>query len=184
MNSLKAYLVVAAAATALMVASAPAKADTLTLDAGWSSFNFGGVGSSWDTSYTFTVSSTAYLNVADGYLSGDQFAVSVNGSANIPTSVPTTFNQQIGADYTSAFESGGQWSALQLEVGPGSYTVFGTTLASPFGGGSAGIELASTLDPLGPPVTVFGAPGPVPGAGLAGFAALALAGLYARARRA
>lgn len=62
-------------------------------------------------------------------------------------------------------------------TGPQAYT--DDELAPVF---QVGTYIVSNSD--GASVTISGAPGPVPGAGLAGVAALALAGLYARARRA
>lgn len=123
-----------------------ANATALTLDGDWSAFSFGDVGSSWSSSYTFTLTSTANLQVTDAYLSGDQFSVYSNGTLLGNTSLPTTLGSQIYGDFNSAFKDS-TWSSGSWTLGPGTYEISGTTLLSPYNGGAAALRLITAAVP-------------------------------------
>lgn len=145
----KALLMGAATAT---IAASPASAATLVLDGGWTQFNFGNVGSSWSDSFDFTLAGTAELQVTDAFLSGDRFEVFINSISQGLTSAPTSLGDQAQADFDLAF-SDAKWSSGSFLLGPGSYTVTGTTVLSPFGGGGAGIQLISAQGAVPEPAT-------------------------------
>ena len=170
----------AAAAIALATAasmSTSASALSLGLDTGWQPFSFGDVGSSWSDDFTFTIAGPAYFAVTDAYCAGDLFAFAVNGTNIGNTSVPFydgTCNDGTTRTTDPAFAySSSLWSHGEIMLGAGTYTITGTTVLSPFGGGGAFAQLSSRS---------LGGPGigavPVPAAGVllltafGGFAAL------------
>lgn len=164
-----------AVAAILAVTAVPQKAEAipLVLDGGWQEFTFGGVGSTWSDSFTFTALSTVYLAVTDAFLSGDRFQFFANAVSIGLTSAPTTQGDQIGSNYDAAFADA-RWSSGQAALGPGSYTITGLTVASPFGAGGAAIQLSSQA--LDGPIFDPTPPIPLPAAGwlmIAGLGGLA-----------
>jgi hypothetical protein len=130
----KARLIGAAAAAAILAASS-ASATSLTLGGGWQVFQwFDGVGSSIGE-YTFTITTPApeLFQIADGYDAGDEFAISINGGALIPTSVseynPAVYNPlyYIGDNWSAAFypDEAPFFSHLSLILPAGSYDITG-----------------------------------------------------------
>lgn len=151
---LRSLSLAATAMIAAVSATSPAQAAVLVLDGGWQAFTFGGEGSSWSDTFTFTITESALLKVTDAFNAGDQFLVTVDDgstSTAMPTSVPTGLGDNIGSDYDTAYADP-RWSSLGLELAAGSYTVSGTVLLSPFGAGGAAIELES-LGAIPEPVT-------------------------------
>jgi len=130
----------AACMSALLFASEASAATPLTIGGGWAPFGFGGVKSSFDTSFTFT--GPGLFKVTDAYLDGDQFDIAINGIDKGPTSVPVNDGTQINGDFDAAFASG-KFSHASFLLGPGSYEVTGTVLLSPYGGGGAAAELVA-----------------------------------------
>lgn len=123
----------------------PASATVLVVDGGWQPFSFGGVGSSWGV-FTFELTGSAELQVTDAFASGDQFEVFINTVSQGQTSAPTTIGDNIGNNYSAAFLDP-RWSSGSFLLGPGSYTISGTTTLSPFGSGGAAIQLISGAIP-------------------------------------
>ena len=87
----------------LLVSSKPALAIPLVVDSGWQPFSFGGVGSSWNNTFQFTLVGSGTLKVTDAFQSGDQFNVFNFGSSIGATSVPGSVGDQIFANYDGAF---------------------------------------------------------------------------------
>jgi hypothetical protein len=157
-----------------------ASATTLTLDAGWTNFTFGDVGSTWSDMFTFHIGSgtSAYFVVTDAYCAGDRFSFSVNGVSAGMTSLP--YYDGTCADGVTRTEDPNialagigvvNWSQGELLLGAGDYTITGTTVTSPWGTGGAFAQLSSrSLD-----VPTIGGSVPEPGTlsllglGLAGF---------------
>lgn len=168
-----------ALATSMMcgIAIGSAQAATLSVGSGWEAFSFGGVGSGWSDTFSFVIAAPSYLRVVDAYLSGDQFAVTINSSPfSIYTSTPGSTGDQTNNDYDAAFASS-TWSKLGLLLSPGSYTISGSVIQSPYGGGGGAISLVSSDVPTVP------VPGPEAGAGLAGLAMAGIGAFVVRRRR-
>ena len=140
----KLSLALSAVAAAAALVSAPAHA--LSVGSGWESFVFGGVGSSFSGTYSFTLSSSALLKVTDAFLSGDQFDVTDFGSSIGATSAPGSVGDQIGADYDGAYADA-RWSSGTYLLAAGSHSISGTVLLSPFGSGGAALELTAAPVP-------------------------------------
>jgi hypothetical protein len=144
-SSLRSFALAALPAAALLVAMPASATTVLSVGGGWSGFSFGGVGSSWSDDFSFTLTGTAELRVTDAFLSGDQFKVTLNG-VDYNTSAPGSTGDDISSNYDGAFADS-RWSSRSWTLGPGNYTVSGTTLLSPFGAGGAAIELVSSAVP-------------------------------------
>jgi hypothetical protein len=129
-----------ALAAASFLAVAPASADPLAVDGGWHEFSFGGQGSAFSPTYEFTLSTSGWLKVTDAFLSGDQFEVYSNSALLGATSVPGSQGDQINGDYDTAFADA-RWSSGAWLLGPGSYSIEGIVLASPFGGGGGAMRV-------------------------------------------
>lgn len=215
MKTLKAYLVLAAAAGALAAGASPANAATYVND-------FGGIGV-----YNAAGSTPFYT----GPYSQGGITIQYVGNGQILTTSMSgvsgyTWYPNGGADGYDAITltGGGTFTGGDLLAGSGYTSNYGQQLtyqllngATVISTGSLGSLLAypgfqdyvlptgsyTELDVQGPPssttfnatqfealaiaqitLTSASAPGPVPGAGLAGLVALALAGFYARTRRA
>lgn len=126
------------------LASASSQAITIEADGNWYAFSFGGVGSTFsDQPFTFTLTESAVLRVTDAFQSGDQFEVFNFGESLGLTSTPTIGNQ-VGGDYDLAFAHS-DYSHRAWTLGPGSYSITGVTLLSPYGGGGAALSLAPAV---------------------------------------
>ena len=150
----KSMLLSAIAAATLAISTPAAQAAPLTLDAGWTQFQFGST--TWADNFTFSLSSSAYLYVTDAFLSGDMFEVFSSGASLGQTSlVPDGAGFDIGNDFDAAFASA-DFSSAVFMLGAGVYDISGTVIQSAAGtsGGGAGIQIVSA-----PAV-------PVPAAGL------------------
>ena len=164
MRSIFKGLFVAAALATL--AAAPVRAGTvpLTDGGGWTQFDFGGFGPNFQDAggntldFTFTLTKTNVLRIADGGFDGDQFDVTINGS-DAGFTTPTVFD---GADveygtftddhecfscaffdptYNTVFSHG------EYILGPGTYDITGSAVLDPLFAGVAGIALGAVPEP-------------------------------------
>jgi hypothetical protein len=129
------YVVILSLVISLMVTVGLAQAAPYTVGSGWASFNFGGVGSSWDRTFDFTLTAPAILKVTDGGLDGDRFNVTDNGVSIGNTSIPVNDGSQIFDNYDGAFADS-RWSSQWWVLFPGSHSISGTAILSPQGSGS------------------------------------------------
>jgi len=136
-------LIIAIAAFMVFVGVQSANAATvpITVDGEWHGFSFGSADSPWDTLFTFTLTGTATMTVTDAYLSGDQFEVFNFGDSIGLTSMPTT--QGSGTSDFDYAAANPQWSTGVWVFGPGSYSISGIAVLSPYGSGGAGLMLES-----------------------------------------
>ena len=135
------------AAVAIAAVSAGAHAVPYTIGSGWATTSFGGAGSTVTPTYEFTVASgEVHLTVTDAFLSGDRFDVTDFGSSIGLTSAPASSGVQIGSDYDSA-AAGADWSTRVWRLGPGSYSISGIAVASPFGSGGAALRVDAVSEP-------------------------------------
>jgi opacity protein-like surface antigen len=133
-------------------AATTANATTISVGDGWHEFFFGGVGSSWSDSYSFTLSQPTLFKVTDAFNAGDQFDVTGLGL----TSLPTATGPDIGANPDGAYsDPAGRWSHAGFLLVAGIYNITGTTVLSPFGGGGAYVQLVSAV-PLPAALPLFG----------------------------
>jgi len=150
---------------AILLSAQVAGATAITADGLWHTFLFEGAESAWDLTFEFTLTETATLTVTDTYVSGDQFDV-FNFDAYLgPTSTPTAQGAfTTDFDYAAANP---EWSTGVWILGPGSYSIWGIAVQSPYESGAGGLKLESGGDVV-----------PIPGAvwllgsgllGLAGF---------------
>jgi len=128
-----------------------ANATVLTVDGGWTTFNFGSLGSSWDQTFEFTLTNDVYMAVTDSYLSGDRFEVFNFGSSIGQTTMPTTLGDNIGALflhnlYDSRWSSGLWWMPVD------SYEISGIAILSPYTVGLGAIQLFSEIPRRPPPI--------------------------------
>ncbi len=128
-----------------LLSMANVNAANLTVDGGWNYFSFGGVGSSWSETFSFTLTSAAKFTVTDAFNSGDQFSFT-DGVTTWNTSTPVHDGTNIGSDYDAALVSP-KFSSLSVLLGAGSYTISGLTTLSPYGGGGAAAQLSSVPVP-------------------------------------
>jgi hypothetical protein len=123
-----------------------AQAATLVPDGGWSLFLFGSTGSTLvdsntnDTSWDFTLTSDAYLDVTDVAIIGDVFTL-YNGASLIGTSSGYDLNGTLLFDPDSAFGSD-QYSWGRWLLTPGTYSINGIASESCCAQGGAYIRLA------------------------------------------
>jgi hypothetical protein len=162
-------MLAAAALTALT--SAPALADTLVSGAGWTKAFFGFPDTSFqdadgnDLDFTFTITKTTTLLVADGGFDGDEFGVVINGALPIFTSAsvfdgkdveycPFTDDQECFtcAVYDPRFD--GSFSHGKFVLAPNTYDITGFVLVGGqsgasdiFGDGAFGIALGGVPEP-------------------------------------
>ncbi|MET0081697.1 MAG: PEP-CTERM sorting domain-containing protein [Sedimenticola sp.] len=139
----------------LLLASTQASAIPLTLDGGWQSFGFGGTGSSWYSTFEFTISDAAVLSVTDAFLAGDIFEVFADSVSLGLTSFTSDTTSQIGSDYDSAFASA-SWSSGSWDLAAGSYVISGVVTASPHGSGGAALRLDTAEVPVPAPLALMG----------------------------
>lgn len=151
--------VLAATAAALLVfVPQSASADPILLDQ-WYTFVFGGTGSSFasgtggtlgvnpasisapDPSWTFTLAQAGSLTVIDGFSSGDQFQITNFGSAIGITSAAST-GSDCSNDITACLNNAAM-SQGTFNLAAGDYSISGTALTSPFGGGAAFFRVSS-----------------------------------------
>jgi len=129
--------------TLSLLLAAPTTLSASVIDAGWTQFQFGSLGSV--TQVSFDLEEDAMLNVTDAFTSGDMFTVSANNILLGNTSnVPADAGINIGNDFDAAFASAAFSSGTWL-LAAGSYlidfTVFQSALG--FSGGGAAYQLAS-----------------------------------------
>lgn len=140
-----------ALAVAMGLAGGTAKADPITVGAGWYGFcAFGegegafagcqneGVGEAGNT-FTFTAAAPVYLQVADAFLVGDVFRLVIDGQdyfGSTPGSGTETSNpdEAFGSGYYSIIN-------LALDAGSYSFDIFGYTM--PFGAGGAYVQVVN-----------------------------------------
>ena len=134
-------LLLAVTAT-LAIVSSPANAFDLENNSGWHEFNFGTVGYEWNEFFEFDLDSPAELLVTDAYLSGDRFEVLINEMSRGLTSAPTSIEADAGNMFDFAYADP-RWSSGHYFLKPGSYTVSGFVIESPYQGGPAAIQLRS-----------------------------------------
>jgi hypothetical protein len=158
---------------ALCLTLSPARSDTvpITMGGGWSYFLFGDVGSSWDTTFEFTLAGSAELRVTDAVLSGDQFEIYINNVSFGLTSFPGSEGDNTFDNYDAAFADP-RWSSGSYVLGPGTYRVSGIVTVSPFDFGEGAVQLLEAA----------AVPAPIAGAGIPGLV-LACGGLLAWLRR-
>jgi PEP-CTERM motif len=152
-------LLAAAALTA--IASGPARADdVILLDGGnWYSFFYGAPGNfpefqnsdfTADLTFDFTLTAASVLYVADGFFDGDQYSLELT---DLGTSVTTDYTSSapgltanyIDSNFDLAFAPGSTYSHIAINVGPGSYTLTGEAIQSPYGSGQGGIKLGGSV---------------------------------------
>jgi hypothetical protein len=172
-GKLRALALVAAVAVLSLASAPAVHANTTELlveGDGWVPFYFSSTSSSWvyydptqpsppfnsppldpnnHVDFTFTLSAPAFLNVTDAYLPGDQFDVKITGGPYVgihdlgdTTVVPFTNTPNVYNDFSSAFGNS-DFSHGHFELGPGTYDVTGTAIATPSVSGQAGIELVA-----------------------------------------
>jgi hypothetical protein len=73
-------------------------------------------------------------------VSGDRFEVFNFGSSLGLTSAPGSTGDEIGADYDAA-AADPRWSTGTFALGPGTYSITGLTVLSPFGAGGAALRV-------------------------------------------
>jgi hypothetical protein len=129
-----------AGALALSAVGAANATITLVPDTGWEDFSFVGVGQTFSDDFQFTITQTSTFKITDAYADGDQFAISINGGAYTPTSVPTNDGTNVGVDYDAAYASP-KFSHAAVVLGSGTYDITGEVLQSPYGHGDAVVEL-------------------------------------------
>jgi hypothetical protein len=145
-------MVVVAAASLVAVST---QAGAIVVGDGWHEFEFLTVqDSAWDTTFTFTLTSSALLKVTDMAAPGQQFNVYEQIGAGPTTLLGETSTPGTGAsipagEYDTAFASSymshGEWT-----LDPGSYTITGTlssVTTLPKSTKSGGLELAAVVVP-------------------------------------
>jgi hypothetical protein len=178
MKTLKACLVLAAAAAASSLgAVSPASATINVGDALQIIYYYPDLSTPYETdSTTFTGPGTTLpilSNQVTAAFDPNQITLTQNAFGQYDNSAGVTFNGLVISDLTNP----GAFTGWTAQPG-GEPTPFTEYLS----GGSIYVNWTGAYSYSGAQIVL--APGPVPGAGLASLAALALAGLYARMRRA
>ncbi|MGQ0612779.1 MAG: PEP-CTERM sorting domain-containing protein [Planctomycetaceae bacterium] len=156
---------------ALGALAQPAAADPLTVDGGWHRFDFGATGTFLVPDYTFALPGFGLLTITDYLHAGDQFAVTDFGVPLGNTSLPTAVG-----DYESNPDlavADPRWSSGTWLLGPGSYSIGGTAILSPYGAGSGALrvdtvirQVEPTPDPAPEPATMLLLAGAITGYGV------------------
>jgi hypothetical protein len=144
------FVVILSLVISLMCTVGFAQAAPYVVGSGWAGFDFGGVGSSWDRTFDFTLTAPAILKATDYVCIGDQFNVTDNGVSLGNTSVP-------GSDMTCTIDTGNpdvafadsRWSSRWWVLFPGSHSISGTTILSPFGDGGAAVRVDNATNCVG-----------------------------------
>jgi len=138
----------------LAVLGGAAQADqTITVDGGWTYFNWSDGPDVWnyDGAFTYSTASWTSLKVADGGIDGDQFEVYDFGSLVGTTSVPTDTNTQFDWDLDANLLNP-QLSSGVFLLAPGDHSitlyVIDTAYAHPDGG--AGLRADTCAAPTVP----------------------------------
>jgi hypothetical protein len=151
---------IAAFAAALMLAvgvPGVASASTnLTLDADWTTFYIGAVGT--ENTFTTSESVAVSLKVTDSFCTGDQVNIKIDGVSvgDSSDSVVSNCEEIESASYDFAYANC-EWSSFLYTLPAGSHEIVVTTIASPYGDGASGIQIISDLSPSSPN-TVCAAP--------------------------
>lgn len=131
-----------------------AQAGPIAVDGGWTPFSFSAVGSGLTGEpFTFTAVSAVILTVTDAFQAGDQFEIFNFGTSLGLTSAPTGFGEQIGSNYDAA-AADPRWSTGVFALGPGSYSITGLTVLSPFGAGGAALRVDTAAAAVPAPATL------------------------------
>jgi hypothetical protein len=143
------FAVILSLVISLMCTVGLAQAALYTVGSGWAQMNYGGVGTSWDRTYDFTLSAPAILKVTDYYCTGDRYNVTDNGVSLGNTSVPgtSTCDDWIG-DGDAAFADS-RWSSGWWVLFPGNHSISGTLLLSPYGSGIGTVRVDSAASCIG-----------------------------------
>lgn len=123
------------------IMACPGLAAPIPLDGGWQYFAFGDVGSSFGQTFDFTLADSAEFKITDVNYDGDQFQIYINAVSQGLTSAPAndgTYFTDPNLAFASPLFSHGSYI-----LGPGSYSISGTVVASPYGSGHAFAELVS-----------------------------------------
>jgi hypothetical protein len=158
-----------AAAAVTLLTSAPAMAqvtDNLVENGGWDQFFFGDTvnfpnfqdADGNTITFAFTITDSTALRITDGFNDGDQFQVTLNDSTTnssltTDTSTPIFDGNNIFDNWSSVFVDptlGAEFSHITFNLDPGTYTLTGIAIQSPFGAGAAAIELGA-LPPVPEP---------------------------------
>jgi hypothetical protein len=105
-------------------------------------FHFEDVGSGWVASKTdltpisfeFTLTTQGILIVTDAYYAGDQFEV-FNYGTSLGTTSPVLPDSTINEPDPDRASADPRWSSAFFILDPGSYSITGISLVSPFGKG-------------------------------------------------
>ncbi|WP_028312590.1 hypothetical protein [Derxia gummosa] len=132
------------------------RATPIPTDGSWHSFTFHGEGEPFAYEpFTFTLDTTALLTVTDLYLSGDRLAIYNNGVLLGLTSMPQGGIDDYVGSYDMALLDP-RWSSASWQIGPGSYSITGTAVLSPWGVGAGGIRVITGAVPEADAALAFG----------------------------
>lgn len=125
-----------------------------------------------DLSFSFTLANAGLLTIVDAAIAGDEFQVMINGQAYNTSSVDS-ISAAYEFDFEAALADSGNFSALTIQLAPGTYTITGALFQSaldenetPYNTTVGGLRVAEV--PLPASIWLFGT---------------ALAGVIARTRR-
>ena len=141
---------------ALLIAfSISAYAATIPVDGGWQSFSFGATGSV--NSFDYTAATPVDIRIVDCCVIGDEFSVSLNGGAGVPTSDSQPWT---GISTSGAFDGDDAWADPRLShltlAGPGGYNTIDTTVTINAAGFPDGGAAFIRVDSAVPEPGVFG----------------------------
>jgi hypothetical protein len=145
------YVVILSLVISLLCTVGPAQAAPYTVGSGWAVFGVGAVGSAWDKTFDFTLTAPAILKVTDVLCCGDQYNVTDNGLNLGNTSVP-------GNDYPTCAVSPGdpdytfadsRWTSRWWVLFPGSHSISGTAIQSPYGADGGYVRVDSAANCIG-----------------------------------